>query len=60
MTTRRFLRTLAGGAISGGLYAGFDFLKATPLGVFIIPVQAAVISALGKLLREKWKINLPI
>jgi len=60
MTTKRFLRVLAGGLISGGLYAGFGALQSTPLGVFIIPLQGALINALSKWLREKTKINLPL
>jgi len=60
MTTKRFLRVLAGGVISGGLYAGFSALQTTPLGVFIIPLQAAIINGIGKWLREKYKINLPV
>jgi hypothetical protein len=60
MTTKRFLRVLAGGVISGGLYAGIGALQTTPLGVFIVPLQAALINALAKWLREKYKINLPL
>ena len=60
MTVKRFLRVLAAGAISGGIYAAFDAVKVTPLGIFIVPLQAAIINALAKWLREKLKINLPL
>jgi len=58
MTLKRFLRVAAAGAISGGLYAGFDALKTTPLGIFIVPMQTAIINAIGKYFREKWKLDL--
>jgi len=60
MTLKRFLRVLAAGVISGGIYAAFDAVKATPIGIFIVPLQGAIISAFAKWLREKTKINLPL
>jgi len=58
MTLKRFFRVAAAGAISGGLYAAFDAVKTTPLGIFIVPVQTAIINAIGKYLREKWELDL--
>jgi len=60
MSLKRFGRVLIGGVISGGLYAAFGALQTTPLGVFIVPLQAAIINGIGKWLRAKYKINLPV
>jgi len=60
MTIKRFLRVMVGGVISGGLYAGIGALQTTPIGIFLVPLQGALINALGKWLREKYKINLPV
>lgn len=56
---KRFGRVVLGGAIMGGVYTGFEFLKKTPIGLFIIPVGTALISGLGKLIREKWGVKIP-
>ena len=57
---RRFLRVLFANVLSGGISAGLYFLTTEKEVFYLIPILSPILSAVGKLVREKYKADIVI
>lgn len=57
---KRLFRVVLSGCIAGGITSMVTELEGTTVYFFIAPALTGLISAIGKAIREKWGLELPI